>query len=155
MEIKKTIHKFSVFLNKSWEMVSFLLENRLYTSNESSINDWLQVNWELLVEKKILGMNEYLEVYGEGADFYGKSSRITDIEALPTHKIVVVIDEGFDILNKENIKGEEYNFEKLVGFKNDFYNDSPFFDCVLVLDKWGNERVFYIDKVSLKLIKLE
>lgn len=68
MEIDKAIRIFSDFLNSSWEIVTPLLIDRNYTSDESSIGDWLQSNWEILVKKKVLKQNEYLEIYSDGAD---------------------------------------------------------------------------------------
>lgn len=73
MQIDKAIKNFADFLNSSWLIVYPLLVERSYTSNEESINDWLQANWELLVERKVLNINEYLEVYGDGADYHGAS----------------------------------------------------------------------------------
>jgi hypothetical protein len=89
MEINKAVRVFASFLNASWDIVMPLLLERKYTTDESSISDWLQANWEILVEKKILKQNEYLETYSEGADYNGSSSRMNDIEALPTHTLRV------------------------------------------------------------------
>mgnify|MGYP000073187604 FL=1 len=63
----------------------------------------MQANWELLVERKILPLNEYLEVYGDGADFNGISSRITDINIAATHYLSVFIHHGTDLLTNEKI----------------------------------------------------
>jgi len=68
MTTDNAIRIFSEFLNSSWTIVNQLLIDRNYTSNEDSLNDWLQSNWEFLVERKILKLNDNLEVYGDGAD---------------------------------------------------------------------------------------
>lgn len=81
MNIGKAMRLFVNYLNATWNIVEPLILNRDYTSDENSRSDWIQANWELLVERKVLPLNDYLEVYGAGADFNGKSSRITDIEA--------------------------------------------------------------------------
>lgn len=152
MNIDKAIRFFSDFLNKSWETVIPLLSDRLYTSDESSKNDWIQANWELLVERKVLQLNEYLEIYGDGADFNGISSRITDVESIPTHSITVLVSDCMDILNNVKINAAEYLFEQLVGFKNGFYINSNPFNFVLVQDKDTNiERVFLLDGVKFQL----
>lgn len=152
MDIDKTIRIFSSFLNKSWDVVIPLLSDRSYTTDESSKNDWLQSNWEVLVERKVLQLNEYLEAYGDGADFYGLSCRITDIESLPTHFIKVLVNKGIDILNNLESENSEYTFERLVGFENGFYTDIPPFDFVLVQDEnIGIERVFLLDEVEFEL----
>jgi hypothetical protein len=152
MDINKAIRIFSDFLNKSWDTVVPLLSDRSYTTDESSKSDWLQSNWEILVERKVLRLNEYLEIYGDGADFNGESSRITDIESFATHSIKVLVDKQKDILNNSAVQGSEYTFERLVGFKAGFYIDMPPFDFVLVQDEIvGIERVFLLEQIKFKL----
>lgn len=150
MNIDKAIRLFSVFLNDSWSSITPLLYERLYTTDESSINDWIQANWEILVERKILPINEFLDIYGEGADFNSKSSRITDLLAQPTYYVNVHIEKGTDILNNIEIINEKYRFEKLVGFANGFYTISPPFDYVLIQDE--EERVFPLELVKFELV---
>ena len=158
MKIDEAIKVFANFLNSSWIIVSQLLFNRDYTSNEDSINDWLQANWELLVERKVLKLNEYLEVYGEGADYNGASSRIADPEALPNFKVIVRTKNGsdiLDVLNNEQVRFENATFDKIVGFKNGFYTLEPEFKYVLITDDdLGLERVVAIGDVEFRLEKL-
>mgnify|MGYP000932168565 CR=1 FL=1 len=158
MEIDKAIKTFIDFLNSSWIIVSQLLLNRDYTSNENSINDWLQANWELLVERKVLKVNEYLEVYGEGADYNGASSRIVDPEALPNFKVIVKIKNGnsiLDVLNNEQVRFENATFDKIVGFKNGFYTLEPEFKYVLITDdNLGLERVVALGDIEFGLERL-
>lgn len=53
--------------------------------------DWLQANWESVVEAAIASeRNIFLEVYGEGADCNGASSRVCFPSALATHQIVCI-----------------------------------------------------------------
>ncbi len=155
MDIDKAIRLFSDFLNKSFDVIFPLLSDRSYTTNECSTNDWIQSNWEMLVERKVLHLNEYLEVYGEGADFNGKSSRITDIYSFPTHSVKVLVNNEKDVLNNSEVEKSEYTFERLVGFKNGFYIDMPPFDFVLVQDEdYGVERVFKLAKIKFELQNL-
>lgn len=158
MEIDKAIRTFVDFLNSSWIIVSQLLLNRDCTSNDDSINDWLQANWELLVERKVLKVNEYLEVYGEGADYNGASSRIVDPEALPSFKVIVKSKNSnnvLDILNTEQVRLENVTFDKIVGFKNGFYTLEPEFKYVLITDEnLGLERVVAIGDIKFELERL-
>lgn len=152
MDIDKAIRIFSDFLNNSWTIIFPLLTDRSYTTNESSKSDWLQSNWEILVERKVLQLDEYLIEYGDGADFYGLSCRITDIESSPTHFVRVLVQNGKDMLNELDIENSEYTFERLVGFRNGFYNDVPPFDFVLAQDEdIGIERVFLLEQIKFKL----
>lgn len=152
MTTDHAIRLFADFLNKSWDTVQPLLLNRLYTTNDSSKDDWLQANWEILVERKILPVNEYLEPYGNGADFYSMYSRITDIKSNPTHKINIAVVNRIDILNNIKIENCEYSFNRLVGFENGFYTDRAPFNFILIEDeKLGIERVFTLEDVKFKI----
>lgn len=150
MNIDNVMRIFADFLDQSWGSVAKLIENTNEYSSVS-IDDWLQCNWELLVERKVLAINEYFEVYGAGADFCGKYSRITDIESVETHYIEVLVNNSIDILNKENIVKGIFKFEQLVGFENDFYTNYPSFKYVLVKDKNNIERVFLLEDVNLEV----
>jgi hypothetical protein len=157
MKIDKALRVFAEYLNISWVTVLPLLVDREYTTNEISINDWLQSNWELLVELKVLGLGEYLEIYGEGADLNGSSSRVTDINALATFKIKVGAvnpENTLDFLNNQYVKLDNITFDRIVGFKNEFYFIEPDFKYVLVFDEefGGIERVFLLDDVIFELI---
>lgn len=156
MEINKEIRAFASFLNTSWDIVVPLLSGREYTSDESSIGGWLQANWEILVEKKILKQNEYLEIYSDGADYNGASSRMNDIEALPTHNLTVFLnDKAVDILNNETIiSKEELQFDRLVGFQDGFYINQPPFNYVLLIDNSGIERVLSLDQITFILQRI-
>ena len=108
----------------------------------------------LLVERKILPLNEYLEVYGDGADFNGISSRITDINIAATHYLSVFIHHGTDLLTNEKINNSIFSFEKFVGFRAGFYTVAPPFKYVLVLDNNNMERVFRIENTHFELHKI-
>ena len=159
MNMTYAIRQFSSFLNATFNIVYPLLKERSYTSDEESVNDWLQSNWELLVERKVLGKNEYLEAYGDGADFYGASSRIMDVEALPTHKVVVKIGKNSkvqDLLNNETIQlDNNLIFDRLVGFQDGFYTNKSEFNYVLLNDEINDiERVISLKNVEFKILKI-
>lgn len=158
MNIDNIIIRFSKFLDASWDIVYVLLINRSYTTDESSVNDWLQANWEFLVERKLLEINQFLEPYGDEADFNGSSSRITDVNSLPTHYILVKGKENKkiqDLLNNQIVNCNELVFDKLVGFEKGFYEFKAPFKYVLVYDQIINiERVFNLNDVTFELNKL-
>ncbi|WP_198674161.1 hypothetical protein [Chitinophaga alhagiae] len=108
--------------------------------------------WEILVERKVLQLNEYLEVYGEGADFNDASSRITDIGSVPTHSKKGLINNSKDILNNLEIENVRYDFERLIGFDNGFYANIPPFNFALVQDEdMEVERVFLLEEIRFEL----
>ncbi len=148
------IRIFANFINNTWDTVMPLIKSRDYTSDESSISDWLQSNWEILVERKILKTNQFLEVYGDGADFNGASSRITDINALPNFSVQInqsSSKEVFDLLNEEYVLISNADFIELVSFDKGFYHKIPKFDNVLIEDNTGTERVVSIDDINFVL----
>lgn len=158
MELDTAIRLFVDFLNSSWDIVSQLLSNRYDTSDENSIDDWLQANWELLVERKVLKVNEYLEIYGSGADYNGSSSRIIDPEALANFRVDIKTKKGhetFDLLNNEQVELQNMTFENFVGFKNGFYIQEPPFKYALITDdRLGIERVVAINDLQFELGKI-
>lgn len=147
-----SIKMFANFLNSSWDIAFQILQK------DYLMNDWLQANWELLVEQQILKPNDYLEVYGEGADLIGTSSRITIPEALSNYKIEVKPKNKnyvFDILNNEKTPLENVCFDKFVGFENNFYVLKPDFKYALIMDKNIHlERVVSIDELDFCIVKL-
>ncbi len=151
------IRSFAQFINKSWATILPLIENRSYISNESSMYNWLQANWEILVERKILEINQYLDIYAQGADFNGYSSRITDPGALPNFAIRIngsSDNEVYDFLNNEKVSLNGAVFLELVSFKEGFYRIEPQFDYVLLEDNIGVERVVSINEIEFELTKI-
>lgn len=154
-KINGTIANFSEFLNTSWPSIIPLLTNRIHSTNEDSINNWIQANWEILVEQKELPLNSYLEVYGPGADYKGASSRMIDCDAIATHKVTVLVEETVDLLNQIKVKTKTYSFDRLVGFSHSFYTENPPFNYVLVFDPIHSlERVFRMEDSIFKIEKL-
>lgn len=99
--------------------------------------DWLQGNWELLVEAQAgVPGRLVLEPYGDGADCYGTSSRVLYPDRCPTHRIVCRPREGKDIVDLLNrraldpTKGDVV-FDRFVCMRDDWYYESPPFDKIL------------------------
>lgn len=140
---------------------SFPLVHRLEESAgiDSLGADWLQANWELLVEgplSKQIGTPFCLEVYGDGADANGASSRILAPASLATHKIVCIPRKRSpirDYLNEVPVDAPPSGFplEKLVSLGSDgWYYETPPFDAALVLDA-DREMVFSLKDIEFAL----
>lgn len=127
MEADKVLRIFKDFLERSWEPAIQLL-------NDDLLNDWLQSNWELLVESCVcLPGKEFLEIYGEGADCNSPSSRVWLPNVLPTHKITVTPKhDAIDLLNDGNLQSRKLVFEKFVFWNGSRYDVTPPFDFVLL-----------------------
>lgn len=127
------ILNFQKFIVLNWAYIS-----ELDTQDESDALriDWLQANWEILVEQQLRTPLIMLEVYGDGAD-NGQSSRIQNETASPTHYISCEPKSKlflYDHLNKEKIHTdfEKLRFDRFASLRsNDWYYEEPPFDKVL------------------------
>lgn len=131
-EITSSILGFREFLNLSWPVGKRLLAS----SSEGIVGDWLQANWEILVEapwrERMSG--GFLEPYGDGADCNGASSRVWLPDAVPTHRIICThkkIDQFHDVLTNETVSHSKLNFDKLVNWGGGLYEEEPPFDYLL------------------------
>lgn len=132
-DITKHIINFRDFLNACWPFLDELMLNHDWDSDGDFIDDWLQMNWELLVERELLEGQGFLTQFSvthlsdriirpEAVANYtviAKSERIvTDLK----RKIIVPFDKGLRL----------YSFST---FKNRGYGLYPPFDLAeLVLD---------------------
>jgi len=150
------VMKFRHFLLSSWEAFSPFVENLLDDEKEERINNWLQANWEILVEANLCGVNEFLEVYGYGADCNGASSRICFTDKLPTHKIVCnSINQTYvrDVITSEmkNITG--MTFDGFMSWNGEFYEMSAPFDFILLTNESSNVLIS-INDVNFSIEKI-
>lgn len=123
------LESFIAFLNISWNIVCINL-------NEDDMNDWLQANWEILVESCLgNGKRILLEPYGEGADCNGDSSRVFEPNKIATHRIICRgknHGQGKDVLKGCDIDLSEYDFDSFVSWNGEQYAHEPPFEYVLL-----------------------
>lgn len=163
MEVSVTtlIKEFSKFLNISMPLVQNIIKGHSINTgaiDEYIQDDWLQANWEFLVEYG-LGVGIFLEVYGNGADCYGASSRITYNTALPTHFITCKSNSESpltDLLSKNELLNEDTNLilDRLVAMTDDgWYAELSPFDKVLC--RLGDDEVILnLDELEFSLSKI-
>ena len=60
VDITSHIIKFRDFMNASWPFLDDLMEEHDWENEPYFTLDWLQANWELLVERELLGEHGYL-----------------------------------------------------------------------------------------------
>ncbi len=133
--VNKVVIGFRKFLTVSWESFLKHMDSATEETREDLINDWLQMNWEVLVERIICSPSEYIEEYWNGAEINGISGRVTHPDASATHRIICKSKEG--LLVKDQFSGELINpsfftFEKFVSKGNNKYLDTIPFDHVLL-----------------------
>ncbi|WMX16234.1 hypothetical protein [Aureispira sp. CCB-E] len=147
------IEGYRKFLNASWEAFE---EQTLAFSHdtEEDQNNWLQANWEILVESNVCDWDEYLEEYGNGADCNVNSDRVTKPKAKATHSIICSSKDNnlvTDFFTKEKVLLDEMSFSKFISVKNNKYTDQPPFDWVLLEN--GNEfSIIELNKVVFKKV---
>jgi len=156
MDEHSLIVGFRNFIATNWEFISSL--DKQDESNALLI-DWLQVNWEMLVERH-LPLPIMLEVYGDGAD-NGKNSRIEHPEASATHMIICTPKNGipvYDYLNKTEVSSaaDTIIFDRFVSIRPDgWYYEEPPFDKVLCFNNSSidrSEMVLNVDSIKFQTI---
>jgi hypothetical protein len=156
LNIDRAIRDFAKFIDISWAHVVTLIPQDSLISQTQFIDDWLQANWEMLVENRILEPNDYLEVYGFGADFQGSSSRVSSIKALPNCSVTIWRPEepkNLDLLTDRLVHIENLEFRELTSFKDGYHAKEPPFDCALFEDIHQNEFLFSLSNISFILKK--
>lgn len=141
MNCTNEILNFKDFISVSWS--KFMGFNTTLTKEEleDRVNNWLQANWEILVESSICSENEFLEVYGYGSDMEGSSSRVSSSDKLPTHRIVCKTKNNClvkDLLSNEMVNIDESDFMGFVSFDRGYYKFFPPFGFLLLS---GNEEI--------------
>ena len=157
ISVKELLEKFSNLLTYYYDNLSSLSE---YDTSGSLNEDWLQANWELLVEGLLDKGDLVLEVYGDGADCNGESSRVLYPNWLPTHKIICMSTDNnqvYDILNKRQLdtSQNEIVFDRFVSIGRDgWYYEIPPFDKVLA-EYAGEYVVLDFSNTAFKLQCIE
>jgi len=146
--ITKEINVFREFLLRNWGFFSFFNDtNRDSLEEEERLENWLEANWEIIVECEICTPNETLQHYGNGADM-GMSSKIFSFR---TNYSMIRCEskEGllFDYLSTSNVDVNGYNFYQFVTKSGpNYYKSRAPFDYAL-LDKDGQEIMVEFDKL--------
>jgi hypothetical protein len=60
IEITSHILNFRNFLNSSWPLLDALMEVHDWDEDGNFTLDWIQANWEFLIERELLGEGRYL-----------------------------------------------------------------------------------------------
>ena len=136
----RIVRKFRDFLVLAWEAFQDCLQTADDYLQEELTHDWLQVNWEILVEQMLCAPNEYLEAYRDGAEVYGLSERVIYPNAITTHQIRCKAQTGHlveDQFTGTWIDPRPLTFERFATKGQGQYLEQAPFDHVLLRD--GNE----------------
>lgn len=142
-ELDGLVRGFARLLSSSWAEVQAAAR---LSHTGSYVRDWMQANWEMLVEGVLPPDEVFLEVYGEGADCNTRSSRVYRPDVLPTHTIACVARADTGVVT-DRLSGEEVRlgpdglaFEELATQSERWYEIGPPFDCALL----RNDGVAYL-----------
>jgi len=134
MSINNLLTHFSNLLFLYWEDLLLLVKE---DSSGSLKDDWLQANWELIVEGLLDDKNIVLNVYGDGADCNGESSRVLYPDRQQTHRLIckpLVGKHVYDVLNEQSldVTQDDIVFDRFVSIGDDgWYYELPPFNKIL------------------------
>lgn len=153
MQVTAVVIEFSNFLNKAFGDICVISRRIEHDHNNIILADdiekgFLQYMWESMVESQLCNVNESLETYGDGADYYGESSRVVFPERQATHRIAVVVTETIDLLTGDNITASDMELGKFVSYDGTFYGEYAPFNSVLCEDE--NGRVFLFKRENVE-----
>lgn len=145
--VTKQMLEFRDFLVHSWKNLDLLMEQHDWESDGSFITDWIQVNWEFLVERELLRKTGFLKSYSYD-DF-----RVTFPDAVATYEIICKPIEHKQLID-DRTGAIIPDVEKLFfgGFENKMefgYGCYPPFDFITAFTK--NKKLYY----ELPVVNLE
>lgn len=160
MKVNSTIHQFISFINNSNEGIN-KLSNDIENNKKNIVladtieNGFYQFIWEIIVEAQLCSEDDSLEPYGDGADFYGKSSRVIYPDKLANKKIIVSVINKVDSLSNRSIINQNLDLIKFVNFSGKEYSVSKPFDFVLCEDQQGTQFLFGLNDIDFWIVKME
>jgi hypothetical protein len=146
MTIDEVVRRFHAFLQASLPVVAQVPGMQ---ADDGLKADWLQANWETLVEAPTReNPREFLEVYGDGADCNGASSRVWYPQAMPTHRISCgpAGTALRDVLSGETLAERLLPFDRFVGWDGNQYNEASSLNFVM-LERGGTPVIVGVDEV--------
>lgn len=144
MSIEEIILNYRNFLIISWACISEILYELDWDQSPYFLDEWMQANWELLVEKQI-DQAYILASYGYDSS---PECRYSDEDSLVTHHIVC--------WEKNNTQGTKYIFLCFVTKEGEVYKIAPPFNFVDVENSaTGNREVLPLSKISFTVEQIE
>ena len=132
MILEEALSNFRKFILHNYEFSSSVLSEELMA-------DWLQANWEIIVEGNLheTGLiNSVIDIYGEGADCNGASSRVSMPNRIPTQSVHVV---------------PNFIFHSFGTLRENYYIQIPPFDYVKAVNSKNCEIIKPIDDVVFSI----
>ncbi len=140
VDITQHVEKLRNFLNISWNHVIYnIMEDHDWDDDGWFLNDWIQVNWELLVEREMLGRN--LGLSQLSTVYLGGS--ILHPERAPEYVVFARFEEGLkDVKSQKALPDKKslrlFSFNVLSG-ENKGLAFGPPFDLACLVDDETND----------------
>ena len=148
---------FADFMTDSWKTVSAFLSmsKHRFPSESEFVSNWMQANWELLVETALMENGNFLFQYGDGSDFGLAVSRVSFPRAVPSHAVVCcspqpVVDY---LTNKLVDLRSGFPLDQLLSFDGKHYDPSPPFDYAHIRGETNQELLFMRDAVNFEVVE--
>ena len=155
VDITTHIRKFRDFLNACWPHLDDLMADHDWDDDGRFIDDWMQVNWELLVERELLGKQRFLTPL---STFYSRA-RITSPHQKANYIVYAKSDKQLFDMRQPGVLLPQDKTLRLYSFckrlKNGFGLYPPFDLADVVVDSTKKSYIvpfddvrFYLDTVS-------
>lgn len=165
-QLRNNLKKFREFLVASWDKISEIMYSHNWDKDPCFIDDWVEINWELLVgrelfgEEILLGRFRYYPKQGFKKIFLTSNHpkfilccEVTDLNSW--YDVIVSSDQCVGKVKQQVISDEEFPLifsGFLTKLKDGSYGFYPSFDFVsLVSNKTGNIFRVPFDKVTFYL----
>lgn len=152
--LTKQLEYFRQFLISSWPYLDILMENHDWDNDMDFIDDWLQTNWEFLIERELLGQGIYLSPLA----IYLSTRTITK-NASPNYSVITLVSKN--VLDFKTGKYLPKNCAlRLLGFCSELAEGGtglyPPFDLVdLVSDSTREHFIASFSELEFQLMKLD
>ncbi|VEF26714.1 Uncharacterised protein [Shewanella baltica] len=144
--------RYQKFLIASWDIVFPNFEDTDFQNDLK--DDWLEVNWELIVESHFNVGKERINLSRYGAGAAGRFDRVFIEGAQETHEVKCFADKNntlFNIVDGINIvvPKEGFTFRRFVSIQDGWYVQAVPFNMVQVNEL--EDAVFTIEQIDFRL----
>lgn len=124
------------------------------------LDDWLQTNWEILVESKLCtNRTEFLEIYGDGADCNERSSRVWNPNAKAMWQIGILLNypalDEFtgSMIPVKKSADKHLIFERFVSWNGEVYAEDMRLEF-LIASRDKNEYLLKVTDIEFEVVPI-
>lgn len=147
-EITHQINLFREFLIASWPFLDKLMKNHDWDNDVNFTEDWVEANWELLVEREILGKGATITPLS-----ISENQRVFNKGIEPNYSVVTLLPNEMYDLHSKKIITNNISY-RLIGFctsleRGGFGLYPPFDVAILTNDNKKPKDIYKTSCVSL------